>query len=373
VLEKLKRVLRGRKEGAAFRLPGQIDDGSRVLAMAGGDLSDLHFHMPILAGIRRTWPGASLDFLVPESFASLVIPSGLARQVLVYGENQLAAWKPSFRSLQRSLAATHYDVSFVLCSTPQPTLEALGLSSGAILRYGPSHGGSWPAVNLELRTRPTSTTYIAERWLELAPFLGLDAGKLRPGWPLPGDKRRQVAQVVHFNKPRPQELLVGIDPGPDKAGRALASQNLVFLVQQLKSWFDCRLLPLCGPGGQDRLRQFEAQLAAPVPPAFNRDTLLDTLLLLSQCDLFLAGNTDLFHLAVAAGVPSVGLFGSQVPTAWHPAGRSRCAVLTVASGKRIEAAALRAAIDGVLAGPPPAGGAEGATGIAGAPLPAPGA
>jgi ADP-heptose:LPS heptosyltransferase len=375
VLDKLKDILRGRQQLESFRVPGQISDSSRVLALAGTDLSELLFHMPLLAGVRRAWPGASLDFLVPEEFATLVISSGLARQVLVYGEKQLVGWKPDYRNLKRSLASARYDISFVLSQEPAPALETLGLSSGAVLRYGPSHDGAWPGVNLELRRRPGSDLYAGDHLRSLAPFLGLPSGRMRTAWPLPADKVRQVAQLVHFNKPRPDELLVGIDPGPDKAGRALSSENLLFLTQQLRSQLPCRILPLAGPGGLERLRRFEAGLTSPVPPAFNRDTLLDTILLLCQCDLFLAGNTDLFHVAVAEGVPSVGLFGSQTQAHWLPATRPRSTVLKVSPGKQIDTATLMAAIARVRKHDGGNGGDDtvGAAGPSLDPLPAPGA
>ncbi|HOX26547.1 MAG TPA: glycosyltransferase family 9 protein [Candidatus Krumholzibacteria bacterium] len=374
MLEKLKQSLRGRKETAAFRVPGQISDSSRILALASLDLSDLLFHVPLLSAIRRTWPGASLDFLVPDAFAPLVIPSGLARQVMVYSEKQLVGWKPALRNLQRSLAGGRYDASFVLSLEPAPVLEDLGLTSGAVLRCGPSHPGAWPAVNLELRRGDEATGYGGDSLARLAPFLGLDPGIIRTAWPLPTDKLRQVAQLVHFNKPRPEEVLVGIDPGPDKAGRALSVANLVFLVQQLKTQLTCRILPLAGPGGEDRLREFETALGAPVPPAFNRDTLLETILLLCQCDLFVAGNTDLFHVAVAEGVPTVGLFGSAVDPRWQPRNRRRCAVLNASRGEKVDMATLMDAVNAVRAPEPgrdtaPAPG----DGAVPGPIPAPGA
>ncbi|MDY0108852.1 MAG: hypothetical protein RBT60_02835 [Candidatus Krumholzibacteria bacterium] len=373
MLEKLKSVLRGRRPTPAFRVPGHFSDNSRVLALANTDLSDLVFHMPLLAAIRRTWPGASLDFLVPEPFASLVIPSGLARQVMVYREKQLAGWKPALGNLQRTLAAARYDASFVLSQRPAPALESLGLASGAVVRCGPSHPAAWPAVNLELRPDPESGKYGGDRLRELAPYLGLPAGSLRTAWPLPADKRRQVAQLVHFNKPRPDELLVGIDPGPDKAGRALAPENLHYVAQQLKAKLSCRILPLSSPSGQDRLKQFEAGLNIPTPPAFNRDTILDTLLLLCQCDLFLAGNTDLFHAAVAEGVPTIGLFSGQIDSRWLPATRRRCAVLRTKHGERIEMSAVLAAVDCVRASANDHGRDAGLPGQALAPLPLTGA
>jgi ADP-heptose:LPS heptosyltransferase len=347
VLEKLKQSLLGRKETGPFRVPGQIHDGSRVLALATSDLTDLLFHVPLLAAVRRSWPGASIDFLVPESFAPLIIPSGLARQVMVYTEKQLSSWKPAYRNLQRTLAGANYDVSFVLSQQPAPMLEALGQASGAALRCGPSHEEAWPAVNLELRRRSEAGGYAGQRLGRLAPFLGLDPSLLRYTWPLPTDKLRQIAQLVHFNKPRPEELLIGIDPGPDKSGRAISNQNLSFLAQQLRTQLSCRILPLSGPGGAERLQQFEAELSSPVPPAFNRDTLLETVLLLCQCDLFVAGNTDLFHFAVAEGVPTLGLFGQHVEDRWRPEGRRRCQVLSVAKGEKVDIATLMDAVASV--------------------------
>jgi len=373
VLEKLKAKLLGRKDTPSFRVPGQITDASRILVLVDADLSALVFHAPLLAAIRRTWPGASIDFLVPESFAPVVIPSGLARQVMVYGDRQLGGWKPAQRNLQRSLAGGGYDVSLVVATEPNPVLEGLGQASGAVLRLGPSHGGAWPAVNLELRSAG-SEIYLGDRVRELAPFLGLEQVQHRVAWPLPGDKIRQAAQLVHFNKPRPEEWLVAVDPGPDKSGRALSPKNLEFLVGQLKSQAACRILPLSTPGNEDRLAQFESGLTSPVPPAFNRDTLLETLLLLGQCDLVLAGNTDLLHIAVAQRVPTVGLFGSHVPACWRPTG-DRAAVINVAKGQKVDVATLMDTVSSVMSDPGrgPAPDADSGPVPGAGPLPAPGA
>lgn len=371
MLEKLKHKLLGRKDTEPFRIPGQIQDASRILVLVDTDLAALVFHAPLLAAIRRTWPGASLDFLVPESFAPVVIPSGLARQVLVYGDGQLGGWKPAQRTLQRNLAGAGYDVSIVVATEPSPVLEGLGHASGAVMRLGPSHAHAWPAINLELRAGD-GEQYVGDRIHQLAPFLGLEGVHHRTGWPLPGDKARQVAQVIHFNKPRPEEWLVAIDPGPDKAGRALSTGNLEFLVSQLKSQAACRVLPLSAPGNEERLAQFESALTSPVPPAFNRDTLLETMLLLSQCDLVIAGNTDLLHAAVALRVPSIGLFGSHVPACWWPSG-PRTTVLPVARGEKMNVATLMEAVQAVMGGPSTdPDGEERGFGPADGPLPVPG-
>ena len=56
VLEKLKQTLLGRKETGPFRVPGQIHNGSRLLALASDDLSDLLFHVQQI----RPMPGGEI-------------------------------------------------------------------------------------------------------------------------------------------------------------------------------------------------------------------------------------------------------------------------------------------------------------------------
>jgi ADP-heptose:LPS heptosyltransferase len=335
-----------RGQSQPFQLPGTLSDGSRILALDTGDLTDLLFHIGLIQGIRRSFPGAHVDFLLPEEHTSLVIPSGLARQCLVYSPKQLRPLTPNFWSLIRSLRKHSYDVALLMSLMPHPVLELVTLASGAVLRCGPSHDRAWPAINFEVRPPQDGQLYRALWPVRCAPFLGLETQSLDRRWPLPADKLRRMQQLVHFNKPRKDELLVGIDPGLGKAGTSLSLPNLHFLVQQLASQAPCRILALSTPGSQERLARFEAELANPVT-TLSRETLLDTLLLLSQCDLFVAGNTDLFHFAVAQSVPTIGLFTKQDGPEWDPGERAHARILRVAGGQRVDIDTLMEAVEAV--------------------------
>ena len=61
---------------------------------------------------------------------------------------------------------------------------------------------------------------------------------------LPEEAMRRAAQQVHFHKPNPDQMLVGVDPGRTKGGHVFATENLLFLVRQLQSQFVCKVLPL---------------------------------------------------------------------------------------------------------------------------------
>lgn len=345
------------KKGTAtsFSVPGAIGETSRLLCIDAGDLAEVLFHLPLVSAIRRRYPGTKIDFLLPEKHAPLIVPSGLARQCILYKDKQLSPWRPAYGSLLRQLAAAEYDVAMVMSFHARPQLELAGLASGAKLRLGPSHKNSWPEVNFELRPSAAPDGYLGDRLLGLAPFFGFVDGELRPGWPLPMDKVRQMAQQVHFHKPNPEQLLVGIDPGAGKAGSGLAEESLLAVARHLIQQFQCRVLPLGDPDQRDKLERFETRLAD-VRFGLSRETLLEMVLLVSQCDLFIAGNTDFFHLAVALGIPTLGLFSPVDEPHWVPQRRANARVHVVKPGQKLDFEQLIDSIREVTRGrvePPP--------------------
>lgn len=349
IISSLMRPFFRKGQAASFTVPGALRDDSRILCIDPGDLSDVLFHVPLLTAIRRRFPGSKMDFLLPEKHAPLIVPSGLARQCIIYKDGQLNPWRPAFSSLLRKLGAGNYDVALVMSYEPRPRLELAALASGASLRYGPSHKDAWPAINFEMRASGESPGYRGDRLQRTAPFLGFAPGEMSARWPLPMDKVRQMAQQVHFHKPNPDQMLIGVDPGVGKAGHCFALENLQFLVRQLSSQFVCKVLPLGDPDNRERLEKFETRLSE-VPVGLERETLLEMILLLSQCDLFVSGNTDFFHFAVALGVPAIGLFSQADGPEWQPDNRPRAKVIRVTKGEKVDIETLMEAVEAVTGG-----------------------
>jgi ADP-heptose:LPS heptosyltransferase len=349
IISTLMRPFFNKGKAASFSLPGAVADTSRILCIDCGDLSDFLFHVPLLTAIRHRYPGSKMDFLVPEKHAPLVIPSGLARQCMIYKEGQLNPWRPAFSTLLRKLGSGNYDLAIVMSVSPQPRLELAALASGASLRFGPSHKDAWPGINFELRPGAGDDSYFGDRMQGTAPFLGFDPGELNSRWPLPLEKLRQMAQQIHFHKPNPDQMLIGVDPGLGKTGHAFGLENIQFLVRQLSSQLMCKILPLGFPVNDDRLQKLEAGLSE-VPVGLQRDTLLEMILLLANCDLFVSGNTDFFHFAVAQGVPAIGLFAKSDGPQWMPRGRPRAQVIKVTKGEKVDIETLMEAVEAVTDG-----------------------
>lgn len=336
-------------QAASFTLPGALTATSKILCIDSGDLSEIVFHIPLIKAIRKNYPAARIDFLLPKKHQDLMVPSGLVKQCIVYKENQLNPWLPAFGSLLRQLGKGKYDMAVVMSQKPAPRLELAALASGAKLRLGPSHPDSWPAINFEIRPPESSKQYFGDRILAAGPFLGLPDRDLNTRWPLPMELVRQMAQQVHFHKPNPDQMLIGVEPGISKSGHKMKLEDIHFLVRQLSTQFVCRVVPLGQPSEAETLQKFETKLSD-VPLGLPRESLMDMILLLSQCDLFIAGNTDFFHFSVALGLPTVGLFSAKDSDCWVPASRKRVRVLRLDKAGRVDLETLMEAVETVTEG-----------------------
>ena len=153
---------------------------------------------------------------------------------------------------------------------------------------------------------------------QLAALLGLDPPPLPVAWTAPAD-RDLAARLLPAGPP-----VVALAPTANWTGKVWPPERFVALYHRLAAGPlpGARVAVLAGPGEQERA------LAAPVllalPGAID---LCGTLSLpeaaacLARSALFVGNDSGLMHLAAAAGVPTLGLFGPTPAEEYAPAGR----------------------------------------------------
>lgn len=344
----LKRMFKREDEVSgqeAFHLPGILHESVRLLVVDSGDLTDLLFAMPFVERLRESTPDARLGLVCDEATSHLALTTGLFQDIVVVPPDLAKRGAVAQRKLQELLTEGEWEVAVLTGRRPDPEREALARASGARLRVGCGHDRAFPNLNLELRA-PLARDYPFQRTATWGRVLGVPLDDAELKWPLVEEMRRQMAQLVHFNKPRKDQLLVGVDPGVGKEGLLLASENLAFLVNHLASHIRCKtiLLSADDPRRMEELRPLLKSEHLDLP----RPTLKETVLLLSQCDLFLAGNTDLLHYAVALGVPCLGIFTERDRGEWVPPHAPNLALLESQEGERLSLGDLMERVDSLL-------------------------
>ena len=332
---------------AVFTLPGALHDGARVLLLDSGDLTDLLFVMPFIVRVRQEVPGAHLGLLCDERTSHLALSCEQFHDVIVAEPAELKPGSAPQKQLQKMLSSEPWDLAILVGRDPDPFRDELAYASGAILRLGPGHPRAYPRLNCEVR-ETADGRYPYGRTTTWGRLLGIELAHEQLRWPLPDKRLRQMAQLVHFNKPRKDQLLVGIDPGVAKEGTLLAAENLAFLVNHLTDHVRGKTLVLTSDPDPERVSTLSQKLRSEQLD-LPRPTLLETVLLLANCDLFVSPNTDLLHFATAMGVPTLGIFTPQDGQRWVPDRAERLQLLRSQPGEELSLSEMMDKVELLLA------------------------
>jgi ADP-heptose:LPS heptosyltransferase len=334
-----------------FRLPLVGPEGGRVLFVQNGEITDLLVAAPLITGLHRTYPRCRVSVLVREDSCELIRNHPHVHDMLLFQPGRMALTSPSYFRLARQLHKRKYDMVIHMGEAPQPPYELLGYLCGAPVRVGPQRDRSYPYVNCELRWSPERSGYEGRRLSEVAGLMGLQLDTDWRSAVLTDQDVRFARQLVHFRKPRRDQILIGVDPGRGKSATKVLDRTLSYLVNAVYQRYRSKVVVLATPDEDETAARFEQSLKCEridLP----RDNVKDVVALLAQCDLFLSGNTNLFHFAVAFGVPTVGLFTERDDLRWIPTPQPHLALLQGRRGTRLALSDFLAHVERLLSLPP---------------------
>jgi ADP-heptose:LPS heptosyltransferase len=334
-----------------FRLPMVGPEGGRVLFVQSGEITDILFAARLITGLHETYPRCRVGALVREDSSELIRHHPHVQDMLIYQPGQMNLANPAFFKLVRKLRKRGYDMLVHMGESPPPAHEVLGYLSGAPVRVGPAGERSYPYVNCELRWDPGKSGYEGRRLSEVAGLLGVQLSADARGAMLTDQDARFARQLVHFRKPRRDQILIGIDPGKGKSNTKVLDRTLAYLVNAIYQRYRSKVIVLATPDQDDTASRFENTLQCEridLP----RHNVKDVVALVSQCDLFLAGNTNLLHYAVSFGVPTIGLFTDRDDPRWRPPELPHVALIQGRRGAKLSLEEFLGEVERLLSLPP---------------------
>lgn len=351
VVRPLSRWLKLAPSEQPFRLPLVGPEGGRVLFVQDGELTDLLYAAPLVAALQRTYPRCRISVLVREDASELIRHHPHVHDMLIHNPARMSLTSPSYLKLARSLRRRGYDMVIHMGDEPSPAYQLLGYLCGAPVRVGPETERGYPYINCELRWSSERSGYEGKRLSEVAGLMGVQ---------LPGDWRstlltdqdvRFARQLVHFRKPRKDQILVGVDPGRGKCATRVTTSTLTYLLGAIQQQYRSKLVVLATPDEDMVATQFEQEVKGE-RIELPRHNVKDTIALLTQCDVFIAGNTNLFHFAAAFGVPTIGLFTERDDKRWIPPDQLHVGIVHGRRGEKQSTAQFLALVERLLSLPP---------------------
>ncbi len=330
----------------SFSLPGDIGNDSRVLIVDSGDLTELLFFAPVINHLKSRYPGMRVTVLVREGNGELIRTMDQINEMISYEREHLSLMSTTYFSLLKRLKSREFNVVFLLGREFNFARSLIALATHARLRVGFSQEITHPFINCELR-RGAGTGYESKRAIGYLSALGFRPEGQPKGWRLPEQDARWAAQLIHFRKPDTKEMLIAVDPGIGKGNHRLAEQTLAGLTNQIASRYPSKVLVLSNNLEQKGLDRFRSLLDADLVDLTPKNV-KEALALLSRADLFLSGNTDLFHFSVDMHLPSIGLFTRHDESNWFPKDTPWVQIIQGVKGQKISLEEVFSKIDTLL-------------------------
>jgi heptosyltransferase-2/heptosyltransferase-3 len=284
----------------------------KVLVIRPRFVGDVCLTLPVVAHLKRLAPQAELHYLVEEEAAPLL--AGDPRLTRVWVASRHGSPLAGAR-LAGELRGVGFDLVLDLFCNPRTALWTA--ATGAPWRVGyPGKRMRSAAYNVPVRTDAVSAVAFHLASLEAlgwptreeVPALALSAAEKSAAW----------NHLAERGIPAGAEL-VGMHPGARFMTRRWQPEDFAALGRTLLAHRPrARLLVFGGPGEEELARSIAGAVGDPRVQPIVDTALRRFAALVSLCRAFVGGDSGPIHVAVAAGTPTVGIFGRNAPDTFFP-------------------------------------------------------
>lgn len=289
-------------------------DGQRVAVVLLSAIGDIVHALPLVSSLHAAAPDLSLEWItqpVPGEIGGR--HPGVAR---LWTLDRARGWR-GFRELRRALRGRRFDLVLDLQVYAKASLVTAMLDSPRKIGFDRARARelNWLVTNERIAAGPPRHT--CEQYLEFADHLGIPR---RYEWPLPIGAEERAAQVAFYG--RRSGPLAALVVGTSRTAKEWPAKHWARLAESLHSEMGYEVCIVGSDRPSERARAHEVVALSRVPILDERrDDLRRLLWLLDGAALAVSPDTGPYHMAVALGVPAVGLYGLTDPARVGPGRR----------------------------------------------------
>jgi heptosyltransferase I len=339
----------------------------RLLIVRLGSMGDIIHTLPAVTALRKTFPQATIGWIVEERWAELLCtlptPRSGARSPQrplvdrVHTVNTLKwraapfanqTWEQMAAGLSE-LRAVHYDVAADFQGAARSAL--LARWSGAPVIYGVKQPRENVASMFYTRQVMARGTHIVEQNFSLAEAVaGTPLSLPEPEFPHDSVAEQEADKRLHDHDIQRFAIM---NPGAGWGAKQWPAERYGYVAKRLFEEEGLKSLINFGPGEQELSHAVEAASGGAAEGMAG--SLTQLIALTRRASLFIGGDTGPMHLAAALAVPVVAVFGPTNPARNGPFGtrsvvlRSPSSPTTHARNPQPDAGLLEISSDEVIA------------------------
>ncbi len=302
----------------------------RILIVRQHDqLGDFLLSTPVFRALRSKFPNAYITVVARKYTASLAQHNQYINKVISFYEHgrdwNLKKLIDFIKQLRNK-----YDLAVVLNTVSHSlTSDLIARFSGASYILGSEHV-LFPGTrrnffyNLNAPYKP-GTRNQSVRNLDIVRYIGADTNDLSEHITLLKPEKKWAINFLKNYGWDGEQKIIAVHPGAGKTGNRWPVENFAKAANQLAKEYNAQLLLTWGPGEENLGKELKTLITGSFMIVTHHE-IRKVAALLSCSALFLCNDTGVMHLAAAAGVPLVVVFGPTNPEEWKPIGEQFVAI-----------------------------------------------
>jgi len=303
-----------------------------ILIVKLSAIGDVIHTLPALNALRKQFPGATINWLVEEAAADLLIGHPALNRVLVSrrkqwlaqlrnGPARAAAWQ-EMRRFWHELRDTRYDMVL--------DFQAL-LKSGLLLSV--VHGARKIGFDKGMQHQEHSYLLLNERLppvdmevhaldrnLEMLRRVGIPAAEVAYGVPLSDAERERVTLLLRENGISPGSTIIAINPMTKWETKNWDNRKFAALADRLLERSAVRLVFTGARDDWAQVTEIMGHMQGRAANLAGKTSLKELAALYEKCACLISTDTGPMHLGAAMNIPVVALFGPTAPWRTGPYG-----------------------------------------------------
>jgi len=281
-------------------------------------LGDVVLAAPAFAALRRTYPTAWITLLTAPPSHQILKSTGWANEVFAYNkaaldrQSLLLKWMKEFR-LKQALRSRHFDLALDLYGSHRSA--QLVRASGALFQVGLD----LPETKGFYHSRVDATDRLTQSVRELDNRVMRLAGVVPSNeelWPVSDEADQAAARFFRAWGFSEEDLVVAVNPFASCVTKEWGAAKWGKVVAEIRS-VGIKVFFTCAPLEQKRLAEMEKIFGGKLP-AYAGTALLPLTGLYRRCRAVLSCDSGPRHLAAAVGIPTLTVWGPELPSRWHP-------------------------------------------------------
>lgn len=317
-----------------YRLGGLRKIVKRILIIYWGFYGDILITTPLLETLRNGFPKAHITYIIAGAIPNIY---SYAARILKHNPDVDRCIRADMSIFAKLLKEKPYDLAIDLCAGT--TSKLVTKISGAKIRLLgrlrglPSHflcydcldGKQVSPFKIPIRSNASAKSrrdlynvYRVGQFLELAKFLGINSKKISiPKIYLSKKERHFSEQYFKKIKDKKTDIVIAMHPGGRNRRRLWNTRNYALLADMLIEKYNAKILVFYAPDEKafaDSVCRFSNHKLI---KASKRD-IREYISIVSGCNLFISTDGGPLHMALALGIPSVGIFkDKEVAVNWY--------------------------------------------------------